>query len=253
MKTIAIANMKGGVGKTSISVSLAAELAKTARTVLLDFDPQGNTTAWIAPDSADMQHELADVLQGKVEAHAAIIPTDTPGLSLLPTFGISGDLKGYIENAGELQINKAVKDLIINIGRVGYAFCIIDLSPAFGKLERAALISAIETITPILADRFSMDGLEAITTNLVDLQRLVDRPISTYKRIVVNGIDGRIKRHAEIIAKIKTVMKQTIYTLPIDQVFFRAQTASRTIQAMDAKPETLNEIARLANDIKEVA
>jgi chromosome partitioning protein len=250
VKTITLANMKGGTGKTSISVSLAAELAKTDRTVLLDFDPQANTTAWTAPDGANMEAELADVLQGKATARAAIIPTATENLFLLPTYGISGDLKAYVENAGELQINKAVKNLIADIAKQGIMYCVIDLSPAFGKLERAALISASETITPILADRFSLDGLEAITANLKELQSLVDRPIAEYKRLIINGMDGRIKRHAEILAKIKESAKQALYTLPIDQVFFRAQNQSAIIQTMDAKPETLNEIARLAADVR---
>jgi len=250
MKTITLANMKGGTGKTSISVSLAAELAKHDKTVLLDFDPQANTTAWTAPDNADMPAELADVLQGKAEAKTAIIPTDTQGLYLLPTYGINGDLKIYVENAGELVINKAVKNLIAEIARQGFLYCVIDLSPAFGKLERAALISASETITPLLADRFSLDGLEAITANLEELQSLVEHPIAEYKRLIVNAMDGRIKRHAEILAKIKEGAKQTIYTLPIDQVFFRAQNQSKMIQTMDAKPETLAEISRLAADIR---
>jgi len=250
MKTITLANMKGGTGKTSISVSLAAELAKQDRTVLLDFDPQANTTAWAAPDEAEMPAELADVLQGKATAKAAIIPTDTQGLYLLPTYGINGDLKTYVENAGELVINKAVKTLIAEIARMGFLFCIIDLSPAFGKLERAALISASETITPLLADRFSLDGLEAITANLEELQSLVEHPIAEYKRLIVNAMDGRIKRHAEILAKIKQDAKQTIYTLPIDQVFFRAQNQSKMIQTLDAKPETLDVIARLAADVR---
>jgi chromosome partitioning protein len=251
MKTIALANMKGGVGKTSLAVSLAAELAKTSKTILLDFDPQANTTAWTAPDGAKMDYELADILQGKAEARDAIIPTDTAGLYLLPTFGIAGGLKHYIENAGELQINKGVKDLIADIAKQTFVFCVIDLSPAFGKRERAALIAASETITPILADRFSTDGLESIAANLKELQGLVDRPIAEYKRIVINGIDGRIKRHATITADIKASAVQTVYTLPIDQVFFRAQTTSRIIQTLDAKQETLNEITRLAKDIKE--
>lgn len=253
MKTIAIANMKGGVGKTSISVSLGAELAGFGRTVLLDFDPQANTTAWTAPDTADMQYETADVLLGKVSAKAAIIPTDTDGLYLLPTFGIGGGLKAYIENIGELQINSAVKSLIGSVGKEGFVFCVIDLSPAFGKIERAALISASETITPILPDRFSTDGLEVIAASLVELSHLVDRPIAEYKRIIINGMDGRIKRHAKIAADIQASADQTIYTLPVDQVFFRAQSASRIIQSMDAKPETLREFARLAQDIRRTA
>jgi chromosome partitioning protein len=253
MKTIALANMKGGVGKTSISVSLAAELSKQSRTLLLDFDPQANTTAWTAPDNAAMKAELADVLEKKAQANEAVIPTDTPNLDLLPTFGIAGNLKRYVENNGELYINSAVKALKADISHIGYSYCVIDLSPAFGKLERAAIIEADEVITPILADRFSMDGLQAIATNLTELQGLVDKPIAQYKRIIINGLDGRIKRHADITAKVKAEMPQTIYTLPIDQVFFRAQTASRTIQALDAKNETLTEIARLAHDLEETA
>ena len=254
MRTIAMANMKGGTGKTSLSVSIAAELAKESKTLLLDFDPQGNTTAWTAPDGADMKHELADILLGKAETEAAIIPTDTAGLFLLPTFGIGGDLKNYVENAGELQINKAIKNLIADIARQGYQFCIIDLSPSFGKLERATLIAANETITPILADSFSMDGLHAITTNLADLQSLVNTPIALYNKIIINAIDGRIKRHSEIVSKIKAEYNQfTSYAMPVDQVFFRAQINSATIQTMDAKTETLNEISRIAKDLREAA
>jgi cellulose biosynthesis protein BcsQ len=195
-----------------------------------------------------MTAETADVLQGKTKPAAAMIKTDTENLYLLPTY-IDGDLKRYVENTGELVINKAVKTLIADIAKQGFSFAVIDLSPAFGKLERAALIAASETITPILADRFSLDGLDSINSNLKELQSLVDRPIAEYKKLVINGIDGRIKRHAEIVDRIKANSKQTVYTIPIDQVFFRAQNQSAMIQTMDAKPETLAAIKKLAGDI----
>ncbi|MDR2785117.1 MAG: ParA family protein [Treponema sp.] len=249
MKTICLANMKGGVGKTTISVTLAASLARHGETCLLDFDPQGSASTWAVPDGVNPSLELADVLTLKTKPEAAIIPTDTAGLYLLPTFGIGGSLKAYIENAGELQINKAVRDALAAIAALGYQWAVIDLSPAFGKLERAALISATEAITPILCDRFCIDGLEAITANLQNLQSLVDKPIAEYKRIVINGVDRRIRRHSEISASIKAGAKQAIYTLPIDQVFFRAQAASEMIWALDPKPETTAEIERLTNDL----
>jgi chromosome partitioning protein len=250
MKTIALANMKGGTGKTSISVTLAAELAKQNQTALIDFDPQGNTTAWMAPDEADMKAELADVLAGKAGTGNALIPTDTKNLFLLPTFGIAGDLGNYDENTGEMKISNAVADLVDDLARLGYAYCVIDLSPAFGKLERAAIMAASEAITPIMADRFSLDGLKAITTKFEELKKMARRPIAAYKRIVVNGLNRSIKRHTEITAKVKEGYRQKVYTLPIDQVFFRAQTSSRTIQSMDAKKETLDEFVRLADDIR---
>lgn len=250
MKTIVLANMKGGTGKTSISVSIAAELAKTSRTALLDFDPQGNATAWMAPDDAEMKYELSDVLSGRVKASAAFIPTDTPGLLLLPTFGIAGELGNYNENTGEMKIANAASDILEETAGMGFEYCVADLSPAFGKLERAVLISAAEVITPIMADRFSIDGLKAITTKLEELRRMARRPIAEYKRIIINGLNRSIKRHAEITRAVKEGYRQMVYTLPIDQVFFRAQASSRTIQSMDAKKETLDEFKRLANDIR---
>ena len=257
MKTITFANMKGGVGKTSMSVSLAAELAKYGKTILLDFDTQANSTAWTAPDEVEIKFDVADVLQGilqeKPKLKDAVITTIAENLYLLPTFGIAGELKEFVENTGETKINYAVKNLIADIGKMGFVFCVIDLSPAFGKLERAALISATETITPILPDRFSLDGLEAIASNFAGLQKLEGKPIAKYNRIIINGIDGRIKRHAKIVMDITVAADQAVYTIPVDQVFFRAQTASQVIQTMDAKQETLSEITRLAKDIKETA
>jgi chromosome partitioning protein len=250
LKTIALANMKGGTGKTSISVSLAAELSKTSRTALLDFDPQGNATAWMAPDGAEMKYELADVLSAKAAAARSFIPTNCPGLFLLPTFGIAGDLGNYDENTGEMKIINAVADLLDAAGRMGFEYCVADLSPAFGKLERAVLISAAEAVTPIMADRFSIDGLKAVTTKLEDLRRMARRPIAEYKRIIINGLNRSIKRHAEITRAVKEGYKQRVYTLPIDQVFFRAQASSRIIQSMNAKKETLAEFKKLAGDIR---
>jgi chromosome partitioning protein len=249
MKTLCLANMKGGVGKTTISVTLAANLARHGKTCLLDFDPQGSASTWAVPDNVNPSVELADVLAGKIKPETAVIPANATGLYLLPTFGIGGGLKTYIENAGELQINKAVREALTGIAAQGYRWTVIDLSPAFGKLERAALIAATEAITPILCDRFCIDGLEAITANIQNLQSLIDKPIAEYRRIIINGVDRRIKRHSEISASIKAGAKQAVYTLPIDQVFFRAQAASEMIWTLDPKPETTAEIERLTNDL----
>jgi chromosome partitioning protein len=251
MKAIAIGLQKGGVGKTSLAVSLAAELAGYGDTLLIDLDPQGNASAWTA--SGEPILELADVLQGKCETRAAILPTKTHGLFLIPTFGIAGGLKSFSENQGELQINKVIANVKTDAAKQGYHFCVMDLSPSFGKLERAALIAADEVITPIMPDVFGTDGLEIFTANLLELQNLVDRHIADYKRLVINAVDNRIKQHSEIINKVKAASQQAIYLLPVDQVFRRAQTTCKMIQTLDAKKETLAEITRLANDVKEAA
>jgi len=167
----------------------------------------------------------------------------------MPTFGIGGGLQEYINTVGERQMDKAVREVLAAIATLGYQWAVIDLSPAFGKLESTAIVHATETITPILCDRFCIDGLEAITSNLNALRSLVDKPIADYRRIVINGMDRRIKRHGEISEGIKATSKQEIYTLPIDQVFFRAQASGEMIWALDPKPETVAEMERLTNDL----
>jgi chromosome partitioning protein len=79
---------KGGVGKSSISASLAAELARSGEVLFIDADPQSNSSTWLGPE--ELSVELSDVLYGKVELAEAVLKTGTPGLYLLPSAGLSG-------------------------------------------------------------------------------------------------------------------------------------------------------------------
>jgi chromosome partitioning protein len=256
MKTIAIGLQKGGTGKTSLAVSLAAELAKHGDTLLIDLDPQGNASAWTA--TAPPKVELAGIFYGKASVKDVAMPTGTSGLFLLPTAGLSGELKLFADGQGQRE-PFCVKALIKDIAAHGYRFCVIDLSPAYGSLEQATYIAANEVITPIMPDPFGVDGLQIFTSNLAKLKKNMDPAgisIATYNRLVFNAVDHRIKQHRAITDAIKAHTKQETYTIPVDQVFRRAQTACRTIQAMNAKgesakAETLSELTRLAAAIME--
>lgn len=251
MKTIAIGLQKGGTGKTSLAVTLAAELAKHGDTLLADLDPQGNASAWTA--TGNPASELASVLYGRTSAQNAVMKTATQGLYLLPTAGLSGELKIFADSEGLRNIG-CVKGLMREVEKQGYQFCVLDLSPAFGGLERAAYVAADEVITPVIPNQFGVDGLQIFTSNLMKLKREVEPlgiGIAAYRRLVFNAIDNRLKQHNEIVASLKKEGSQKYYILPVDQVFQRAQTACKTIQAMDAKPETLAEITRLAQEITE--
>jgi chromosome partitioning protein len=248
MKTVAISLRKGGTGKTSLAVSLAAELAKMGSVLLVDLDPQGNASAWIGPDN--LTAELAGVLFGKVDLRAATINTGTAGLSLLPTAGLGGELNLYAETKALIQ-HSCIRNLVKTIATMGYQYCVIDLSPAFGALERAALAAADEVITPIIGDRFGGDGLEIFANDLKQVRIDYDTTKPAYRRIVINAIDKRIPKHTETLIDIQAQGGGfVIYAIPVDPVFRKAQTAGLTIQELNgAKKETMSELNRLAADL----
>jgi chromosome partitioning protein len=250
MKTIAISLQKGGSGKTSLAVSLAAELAGQGETLLVDCDPQGNASAWVGPENINA--ELAGVLFRTYPLEKAITMTETSGLSLLPSAGLGGELKVFIERSAPGE-PFCMQDLISGITALGYRYCIIDLSPAFGTFEREAVTAADEVITPIMPDPFGVDGLQIFASNIIDARQRMHTQNPSYSKIVICAIDNRIKQHGAILESIRAGGNGlSVYPIPVDQVFRRAQTVRKTIQALGgAKPETLDVIRRIAADIGE--
>jgi chromosome partitioning protein len=246
MKTIAIGLQKGGTGKTTLAVTLAAELASQGRTVLIDADPQGNASAWIGPEN--ITAELAGVLFQETPLKTALVETATKDFDLLPSAGLGGGLKVFIERAAPGK-PFCMRELIDGLAQEGYQYAVIDLSPAFGTFEREAVTAADEVITPIMPDTFGIDGLQIFTENLAEARKDMHTRNPLYSKIVVTAVDNRIKQHALILNGLKQG-KQTIYAIPVDQVFRRAQTNRQTIQAIGgAKAETTEAIQRLTKDI----
>jgi chromosome partitioning protein len=246
---LSISLQKGGTGKTSLAVSLAAELAKqTGAVVLVDADPQGNASTWIGPETVTI--ELADVLLGKHAAKEAITKTGFPGLSLIPTAGLGGSLRIFAEGQA-IQDPLCLRRLSKDLKALGYRYIIFDLSPGWGAIERAALLASDEAITPITGDQFGIDGLEIFADNLKTLRERMETSRPTYKRIIVNALDRRIPQHTKTLEKIKADSQGfTIYTIPVDPVFRRAQSSHLTIQELTGiKDETQQGLSNLAADL----
>jgi chromosome partitioning protein len=252
MKTIAIALQKGGTGKTVLSVSLAAALARRhpGQVLLVDCDPQGNSTDWTYTEQ--LNAELATVLLGKCKLREAVVSSPFPGLSVLPTAGLGGELKVWDEGVGSRK-PFAMRELIKIIAAQGFKYCVLDLSPGFGAIERAALVAADEVITPIMPDPFGVSGLEIFTNNLADLRKDLATQYPEYRRIIINAVDNRIRQHGEIMeAMKKDAAGFKLYVFPVDQVFRRAETEHKSIfEVGAAKKETIEELERLVCDVGE--
>jgi chromosome partitioning protein len=240
---------KGGVGKTSLSVSVANELAKHGRTIIVDVDPQGNASSWMLTDSP--ANEFAAALFGRNDIAEIIKKTAVTNLEILPTFGLDGELKLY----GENQLSREpfiFDDVLSELEKIGFAYVVFDMSPGIGMLEQAVLTAAKTVLTPMTPEIFSLDGIEIFTSELAKVKK-TKRQAAEHSHIIVNAFDSRIAQHKEILSKIKELSGYNVFTIPVDPVFRKAQALNTTINTLhgsdNAKKETLDSLKQLVDTL----
>lgn len=245
MKTITIGNQKGGTGKTTITISLSAELAKKGKVILIDADPQGNATNTLLKS---VDKELANVLYGETLVEDAVVQTEIENLYILPTYSLSPKLREYKMNkaASEPFIICDLKDELV---KLGFDYCVIDTSPSFEALEENIYQATDEIVPVMLLDLYSLDGF-AIYKNLLESFQKRKRYIPELKCVIVNNCDSR----KAISNQIKEQMKNSDYKLfiiPSDQSFQRAVNSHIAVQYIKGtKKEVLSELAALAEEVK---
>jgi len=230
MHKIAFHIQKGGVGKTTISGNIAAALARKGyRTVLIDCDPQGNSTTWFYSDP--LKADLADVLKGDAKLADALVNVSTD-LYLLPTIAIDGQLKEW----SETRLNrepKAIEFLNADLAAAGFQYAIYDLSPGMSQLERAILGDVDEIISPLTPEFFSMDGIDIFVSELEKIKKAMRRDI-VHQKLVCNGMNKSFARHKEFF-KTFDQLAYELFTIPQDAALAESPIAHKSI--FDYSPE----------------
>ena len=255
MKVTTFVIQKGGTGKTSLSVSTAVELAKIGRTIIIDADPQGNTTTWLGIDN--LSFELSDLLTkddySDDDVNNTILKTQVENLDIIPTAGLGGGLQNY-QKYGSNDDPMAIKRLLHTI-KDKYDFCIIDTSPSFGGIETACFLASHETVTVLKIDEFSADGLQIFFDNLTKMKRRHMTDLPELSKIVLNVRDNRLVQQDKIVAQLEALANKTnkkLYVVPVDQAFPKAQQVHVPIQLFEGvKKETITVVKQLASDLAE--
>ncbi|QFT91198.1 Sporulation initiation inhibitor protein Soj [Bacillus sp. THAF10] len=207
-RIIAIANQKGGVGKTTTSVNLGACLAYIGKKVLLvDVDPQGNATSGVGVEKAEVNQCIYDILVEDVEAKKAILPTKVENLSIIPaTIQLAGaEIELVPTISREVRLKRALDDV-----KHLYDYIIIDCPPSLGLLTINALTSSDAVVIPVQCEYYALEGL----SQLLNTVRLVQKHLN--KDLMIDGVlltmlDARTNLGIQVIEEVKKYFQDKVY------------------------------------------
>lgn len=207
-RVVAIANQKGGVGKTTTAVNLSASLAILERsTLLIDLDPQANATSGLGVDTKAIPRTIYDCLTNGAKLTEAIVPTSVPKLQILPA---NADLVGAELELVSVPERERILKLAIAEAALQYDYVVVDCPPALGLLTLNALVAASSVLIPVQSEYYAMEGLGRLMATVQRIQASLN-PALELEGIVLTMFDSRNSLARQVAEEIHGHFKDKVY------------------------------------------
>ena len=211
-KTVSILNQKGGVGKTTTAVNLSAAIGlQGKKTLLVDIDPQGNSTSGFGINKRGIPYSSYDVLTGKCTAAQAIVHTEFENIDIMPSnMNLAGAEIEIIEISGrESLLKKALASVWEQ-----YDYIFLDCPPSLGLITLNALTASDTFLVPIQCEYYALEGLSQLMATVRQIKRLYN-PYIDLEGVLLTMYDGRLNLTQQVVEEVKKFFPKKVYTTVI--------------------------------------
>ncbi|MBC3788969.1 ParA family protein [Spirosoma utsteinense] len=247
-KVIAIANQKGGVGKTTTTINLAASLAALEfQTLIVDADPQANSTSGLGYNPKEIENSIYECMVEGVNPRDAIIQTDFPNLNLLPSHI---DLVGAEIEMINLQNREDKMKTALDSIRDEYDFIIIDCSPSLGLITINSLTAADSVIIPVQCEYFALEGLGKLLNTIKIIQSRLNTHLAI-EGILLTMYDLRVRLSNQVVGEVTSHFQQMVFSTIIPRNIRLSESPSFGVPALaqDADSKGAVSYLNLAREI----
>ncbi|MBC2064878.1 ParA family protein [Listeria welshimeri] len=247
-KVIALANQKGGVGKTTSSVNLSSSLAFLGKKVLLvDIDPQGNASSGVGVNKGEMEHCIYDVLVDDVAIQDVLQKTDLDNLNVIPaTIQLAGaEVELVPAISREIRLKKAIDSI-----RDDYDYVIIDCPPSLGLLTLNALTAADSVLIPVQCEYYALEGLSQLLNTIRIVQKHLNEDLEI-EGVLLTMLDARTNLGIQVIEEVKKYFQNKVFNtiIPRNVRLSEAPSHGKPILLYDAKSKGAEVYLELAKEV----